>query len=692
MKKFIPLAVAAAMALTAIPSFAAQTDVYVEPGVTREAGAATAEQAIAMAKATFDIPAELSQCNYEVYDRSGGQVFDITWSDAEYEKSVNVEINTRLVPVRYNDFTVEEGSGLSEIRKSQLLETAKAFLEKTVPQLAGSLVYSEDDSGGIRFRFNRYENGIRVEGSYANVTMSRTTGRVRGYSLVWDFDGDFSATGGIEAEKAYQALNDVAVRTEYQIFGEKAFPVYVYDDSVYVDSFGGTFSPASFYDTYKFMQNGAFTMDAASAENMEAGASGGGSYRLTEEEIKAVDKMNSLISREKVEEIIASLPELSLPDDYELTLRYAARKYYVGDGEDAEESYIVNCDFEAENGYADLTLDAETGELKGFYSWKDSDVRGDDEDKPAYDVGQCRSIGEKFVEKIKNVEGYRSDRDDDYSAYYGGAHYVRYIGEIPFPADCKTAAVSANTGKVTRYYENLPKVEIVTPAAMTDRLAAVKAAYDAELVYTYMADTDANGVTTGVHPVLARRLTGKTNFYALRAEDGMPVGYDGEKAETVLPKSDETDHPAWNAFDMLRENDITLPGAYSFNDEISFGDFRNLVGMLTGIDAAPYRYIGWGPEETEEEVNGPVTREKAAETVAKQFSWDPLIDLDIYSAQYSDASGFTGGIGAAAILCGLGVMAPDENGAFRPGDKLTYGDAFIITYNLAKLNLYKSDY
>ena len=143
---------------------------------------------------------------------------------------------------------------------------------------------------------------------------------------------------------------------------------------------------------------------------------------------------------------------------------------------------------------------------------------------------------------------------------------------------------------------------------------------------------------------------------------------------------------------MLRENDITLPGAYSFNDEISFGDFRNLVGMLTGIDAAPYRYIGWGPEETEEEVNGPVTREKAAETVAKQFSWDPLIDLDIYSAQYSDASGFTGGIGAAAILCGLGVMAPDENGAFRPGDKLTYGDAFIITYNLAKLNLYKSDY
>ncbi len=681
MKKFISAVLAASMALAALPAFAAEEEVGVVTGVTQEAGTATAEQAIAVAKTVFDVPEELSRCDYNVFDQSGEQIFDISWSDPDGEKSVNVEVNSRLVPTRYNNYTFDEASGLSEIRKSQLLEAAETFLDGVVPQLSGNLVYSENESGGVRFRFNRYENGIRVEGSYATVLMSRSTGQVRSYTLVWDFDSDFSALAGetVDEAMAYQRLNDEAVRTEYQIFGEKAFPVYACYGGVYVDASGGTFSPASFYDGYKLAN---FSMDAMDAvAEMASGDGEGGSYRLTQEEIAAVDKMNSLISREKVEELIASMPELSLPEKYELQLRYISQKYYSG--EDEETKYIVACDFETENGYADMTLDAETGELKNFYSWNENDLRYYDEETRAYSQEQCRSVADGFIRRIKNVDGYRLDTESVADA----AQYVRYIGEIPFPDDYKNAAVSANTGKVTGYYENVPRVEIVTPAVTADRLTAVKNAYDAELVYTYMADADEEGVRTGVHPVLARKLTGKTDFYVLRAEDGEPVDYDGEKPAAVTAKNDETGHPAWNAFDMLRENDITLTGAWSFDDEISGGDFRNLIAMLTGIDAVPYRYIG---NEDEESLDGPVTREKAAEMIAKQFGWEPLIDLNIYSVQFTDAAGFTGGIGAAAILGGLGVMPADGNGGFRPGDNLTYGDAFVIAYNLAKLDLYNA--
>ena len=73
MKKFISAALAASMALAALPAFAAEEEVGVVTGVTQEAGTATAEQAIAVAKTVFDVPEELSRCDYNVFDRSGEQ-------------------------------------------------------------------------------------------------------------------------------------------------------------------------------------------------------------------------------------------------------------------------------------------------------------------------------------------------------------------------------------------------------------------------------------------------------------------------------------------------------------------------------------------------------------------------------------------------------------------------------------------
>ena len=168
LRKILSLGLAAALSVAAVPVLA-DAEITVNPGETQYAGAATDQQAIAVAKLTFDIPDELSQCDYNVTDYGGERSFDITWSDPSREKSVSVMINSRLVPTSYRDNTFDEASGLSEIRKSALLESAKAFLEKTVPQLADRLVYSENDSGGVRFSFDRYENGVRVEDNYARV-------------------------------------------------------------------------------------------------------------------------------------------------------------------------------------------------------------------------------------------------------------------------------------------------------------------------------------------------------------------------------------------------------------------------------------------------------------------------------------------------------------------------------------------
>lgn len=683
LRKILSLTLAAAMSVTALTAMA-EVEVAVQPGETQAAGAATDDQAIALAKLTFDIPEELSQCDYNVNDYGGEQEFDITWSDVSREKSISVRINSRLVPTAYRDYSFDEPQGLSEIRKSTLLENAKAFLEKTVPQLAGNLVYSEEDSGGVRYVFNRYENGIRVEDNRATVYMSRGTGKVRNYSLTWDFDSRFTTTGGIDADRAYSVLNENAVSTEYQIFGDRAFPVYTYNIDKYVDSFGAVFSPVPFYAYANT------SMNAMAVE--DAGASGGGepmpeadkaSYNLTAEEIAAVDKMSSLIGREKIESIIASLPELSLPEKYSLNLRY--NSYVYAD----KTEYTVNCEAESAdgNGYGQLILNAETGELISFYSWNENDYRYSADDSadgvPAdtYDSDKCREIAEGFIRKIKNVDGY--EINGDYYAF--GAEYIRSIDGIPFPSDFKSADVSSVTGKVTGYYEYVFKGETVRPASLTDRLAAVKDAYDTELVYAYKSESAGDGTET-VKPVLARRLVGKTDFYALKAEDGSPVDYDGEAPEAVVQKEDETGHPAWEAFDILRDNDITLNGTWSFDDGITDGDFRSLMDKLAVIDAVPYYYYRFrtvaaaDPERV-------VTREDAARIVALMMGWDKIIDLDIYSVQFTDKDAFTGGIGAAAILQGLGIISAGADGSFRPADTFTYGDAFVLAYNLARAGL-----
>ena len=666
MKKFISMAVAAMMGLSAVPALGAE--VATEVILDGDARNVSPEQAIAVAKTTFDIPEELSEFSYNVEVYANDQMFYLTWSSPDYEKSVEVVINSHLVPTRYYDYTFDEERGLSSIRESELKKTAADFLRTTVPQLADRLILSESDNyGNTRYTFDRYENGIRVENSRAYVYVSRTTGKVRNYSLSWDFDSEFTLDSGISADEAYSVLANEAVRIEYRIFDDKAIPVYILDNGVYAALDGSTFSPSA-YSAYKFAMNESATAMDSAAES-DTGASGGGrSYRLTSEEIAAVEQMNSLISRERIEEIIASMPELSLPEDYSMSLRYNAVRY-----EDHTE-YRVVAMLDANDGYGELTLDAESGELLNFYSYSDKDWRYvEEEDIDDADV--LAAAGQAFISRLKNLDGYRLSGEA-----YNGARYERYVGEIPYPADYKSVTLSAATGKVTRYSQNTPTAEIVIPASLTDKLNAVKNNYSTELVYAYRIEAEEGS------PVLAWKLNPNFEFYFLRAEDGAPVNYRNEKAEPRVNKTNETTHYAWNAFEILRENGITLPGGYSFDDEITKGDFRSLIQQLTGIDAVPYRYY-FIDEDEEAVLRLPIDREEAARMVAEQMSWDPLIDLNIYSVSFADAADFSGGIGAAAILYGMGVMQGNGSGSFMPKEKLTYGEAFMITFNLASLNL-----
>ncbi|MGN1097279.1 MAG: YcdB/YcdC domain-containing protein [Clostridia bacterium] len=666
MKKFIASVLAAVMTAAALPAFAET---------------ALPEQAIAVAKTTFSIPAELTEFGYNV-DEDG---YELGWHDKEYEKSVRVQLNADLIPISYNVNTHDEPRGLSYLHRSQLQKTAEEFIRNTIPALSDRLIPAESDGGSNSFTFNRYENGARVENNRATVYVSKSTGEVISYSLNWDFESDFGGESKLTQEQAYEKLNEAAVSTEYRIFDKTAIPVYALDRNTYVSAEDGTPFSAEYY--YYGAKNSAVTMDAAVEEDV-SGGSGFGAYRLTEEEIREVEKMNSLISSDKVKEIIASLPELMLPEKYEMNLRYTSLK-----NKDSAK-YRINCGLEGaeDSGYAELTLDGENGEILGFYSYNDELYRK--VENPVSDE-VCAAAADSFFAKTKELSDYRLNENNSISGErYISKSYVRYINDIPYPSDYKTVRVSKADGRIYSYGENIPDAEIVIPDSMADKLTAVKNNCTVELVYAYKAEESSEmknsyGSYYGSKPVLAYKLNPNYSFYCLRAEDGVAVNYGNEPVVPDVEKTDEKDHWAWNVFDILRENGIYVKGSYSFDDEITKSEFAELIRGLYRIDAVPYRYYNF--DEEDETAQLPISREEAVRLVAVQMGWEQLIDLDIYTTKFADEADFSGGIGAAAILQGMKIMNGDGNGNFMPKRNLTYGDAYSVAFNLAQLGVKNDD-
>ncbi len=684
MKKILKKAAVAALA--AIMTFAAI-------GVTADTGTAatdvTVEKAIALAKLLLPIPDDLTEFEYDKWENNNGeQSYYLTWRNEDNTREAEVQVNKYGTIVYYWFYDSNSSSkGLSGYTRSELWQRADEFLKNAVPDQAESLVLSEEDSTAQRAEFNRYENGVRVEDNGASVGINAITGEITYFSLHWDFESEFPAEEpAITSDEGLAALSGGAVRLEYDTFRNDetatvfsvyaadamrglseqrgiytAFPVYAADTSYRASAADGTLFKAS--------QPESFSADASSASADlaagESGSAGGGdqNYKLTQEELAAVEAMQSLITKEQAKEKLSSLTELWLPDSYSLSAGY----FTVKDGD--KTSYRLNLKYTTEDdGTGSVYMDAESGEITSVAIYRDGMYKAPQ--NPVSDE-DCDAVAVSFIEKIKDISEYRSysDRADfaSDSNYNYTKQYVRYIGEIPYPDDYKTAKVSKSSGKVYSYSEYSPDAEIIIPEALTDKLEAVKANYEAELVYTYN-----EGVVA-----LAYALSPLSDLSEIKAETGEAIGYNGEIVKSRGEKADESGHWAWEIFNIMRENNIYIDGAYSLDDKINRNDFMTLARMGIRRGDLPF---SWYYDESDGSET--VTREAAAKTLMRLMGWERLIDLDVFKTDFADEADFEGGVGGAAVLEGLGILT-GENGRYYPLRELTYGEAYVIAYRLA---------
>lgn len=674
-RQILSAALAAAMLTAALPAFGAGNDV-------------SAEEAITIARTVVNIPDELSEFQYDIYE-SG---YYLGWHSSDYNKSATVVVNKKGVIVGYSCYDGTSSRGLSTLRKEELWQTARSFLDQVIPDLSAKLVLSEEDSNGRRAVFYRYENGARVEGNSATVYVNKMNGKVEDYDLSWDFEHSFSGESRYPDEFYFNSLKEGAAKLEYNTFWPEtydadkepkpyAFPVIRILNNIRVNAMNNTVFEGRSYMGGDVMYSMA---DDAAAEMTNGVArdsgAGGAAYKLSPQEQAAVDSMEKLITAEYAKEKINSLTELWMPVDYELTMNYTTNRY----GDKTTYTASATCTFADDNGnegYARITMDGETGEVKGVYINRD-DLYETPENPVSDD--DCKNTAAGFLGKVKSLDGYRENGERTYQNKRNYTlNYVKYIGNIPYPDDSKSVTVSKKSGKVTSFYESISKAEIITPASYASD--AVERNYSLEKVYSY--DSENN-------PVLSYALKPNGSFYRIKAEDGTPIDYSGKLTSAKSAKSDETGHWAWEVFDLLRENDIYIQGDYSLDDAIRTEDFNDLVRMAINISDMPYRYYYYEePPVSEADIAknaDTVSREAAAEYIMKALGWEKLINLNVFTTKFADEADFASGIGGAAVLQGLGILQGSD-GYFNPRRNLTYGEAYTIAYKLALMDKEKDD-
>ncbi|MDO4551959.1 MAG: hypothetical protein Q4C22_00325, partial [Bacillota bacterium] len=320
-RKTFAVLLALVLALTgAMPAFAAQGD-------SDELAAA-----ITFVKGIAEIPeaySEFQSYNY-IYENEEGEsvsVWSLEWfsPDGNGYAAAEVEAPDRLLGYYQGDWTQEE-SALARVSRAQAQETAEAFLQRALPELAGDMrevdgAQNAANTYSHQFSYQLYAPGtdIPVQFLRVEIWVDRHSGIVTEYY----YDGPRGgrslpalpeSSGAIEEGAAMEAYLSafspvLSYRSDYD-YEEKTltvFPVYSLRGGGHIDAFSGQV-------TELYTGSGDLGLAGSGAAEAETAAdSEEGSF--TPEELAQMDAVAGLLSQQAAERRAAEqVPGLSSAD------------------------------------------------------------------------------------------------------------------------------------------------------------------------------------------------------------------------------------------------------------------------------------------------------------------------------------------------------------------------------------------
>lgn len=697
--------------------------------------AVSREEAIKIARSLLPeiLEGKELQAELDYYMQPGQRIWRVTWDSREPSpfgppEHIFIVLDSQTGDLLNADFSLETqqpGSELSLIAREEALKKAEEMAKKMRPEEFVRTRLEEGQPSGYYgppgvmkqsydFFWQRYENGLRVEGDGIGAGVNALNGQVQHYSFSWHRGAEFPAPGDVQeaAALAGRVLTSPGLYLGYSVREgtaagagglPEAFLLYqpnsitsFFDPRTGepVDAAGNKIAAgnAGRFDKLPAPVAGAAGADPPGAPGAKVGEED--TQKTAEEFFRKIGAAGRVIRSG------------GGSGGYGL-FRDETRSYTLADDRAGGRPPQRNLQ---------VMVNISTGEVDQYFN---SDFREAMSTvpagrKPALTREQALDKAgdfirlvdpERFKQTVINNEMSLSNPKLPDEYYF---QFTRLVNGLPFWREGIDVSVDAASGEIRRYNCRWHQAYFPDPAGAIKAEEAAKMFLEKvpmELVYFFPRDESAK---SAVPPVLAYRFGGEWGERGLDAVSGQLVNVNWMAALPVTPDRQELPTQHWAALPLalLAESGL-LPAGKDFSPD-SAVTRRDVVRIIIGAGNVYYGIdseekpafsdIGRGDRDFmafqtavrlgfltgggEFKPDGPITRETMAVWLVRALGHEDVaampgkIELPVKDADLVDASLRN----YVAIACGLGLMTGDENGCFRPQDRLTWAElAAVVT-------------
>mgnify|MGYP003290095324 CR=1 FL=1 len=713
---------------------------YKSSSTTSDESQVEMKKALTIVKKRIDIPKEASEFNYRTDEANGTRTFFFEWhtpNDAKQYRYILVTITGNIITEYYDDnnkSSYSDSPSFAELTENEIISKAKGYLKQLNPDIADSVKFEVDNlylfDNTVNVNFNRYENGVLVNGNNGYVSINRNTGELDNMYVNWWGNAEFTDTTGAKSEKeiedAYKKLCNLTpyykIRTEY-VYNEKtgkSEPVQkvsiVYEHDMYdeIDAFTGKKS------TIWEDMNEAEGRHSIMYDDTEAGA--GVEEEAVEEEVyftpAELEKINqdeNLIKTDEAFKMLKKDKFVALTDDYKLS---SYNVYNEKNEKTDKETFYIDLRYTVKSelkkeykGYKNVNvrINGETGEIISLQKYG----RDTKNELPKLDVAKAHNTAKEAAKTYSKdiFSGYKafSANTDPVNSWTIGKErkyetsrsfeFNRFVNGIQVSGDYISVDVDSN-GVVTNYRTNhtydvtFPSADILSESEAFDKLYEQK---DFDYYYDGWVTKDGK-----VKTYLLRRM----NSFCLNAKTGKLCNWDGsEKTDYIHPRdvkySDIKGIKQEKAILELQKYGIVLTKDSKFKpaELISEQEFMSLMtNVMGGYEVAV-------EEEMEDEVPGTMTaaqkkekekkleaekKDKAETTMreaavmfGKLYLPENIAKMNIFKSPFSDVKDTDEDAGYLAVAYEKDFVKGTD-GKLGGNNTITRAEAVQIMYDYVK--------
>ena len=673
------------------------------------------KKALTYVKERITIPADLSEFSYSKGTEYGRDTYSFSWSTDPEEyttgsKSINVEICGKIIKSysKYEyDWTSDTKASysLAKLSEDELYDKAYKWIKILNPTIYGNIEINKDSlyispSGDTaRFSVQRVVDGVPVKGQEGSIAINKNTGELNSYGINWVLGAGFPEPDSTISKKEAMAAYEKEMPLEKVYFANYNWetkeyePVLIYRQTKNQDIDALTGKLTTFEGSYFRYYDSDYGDDVVVEEDadMDDANPGAGGVTFTDEELEKMEKEGSLVTADEMLKKLVDMDMFNLGDNPSVRDSYCYydeyRGYYVRDmsfssvdtvyyiGEDDNGNEVQKQKTQTTTSWA--TINAETGYLTRFNSSNHSAT------EKVLTKSNAKNYVNKYAKKLSGTK-YDDFKLDDVTMTWSrknkdgtiptdayvtsvSASSPRYAYDIPSMSESISIDINSD-GKIIDYSIEHYDVEYPEPEDILTEKEVYKSYFnqiDYELQYRLAVQKNETFTAVVYNPsydlyidAFSGKLTNSSGTERKLDDINYYTDLKGSKYKKIAEE--------------LENYGITLrdeKGRLNEKAYITRDQFSALMGSL-----GSYYYNRTGGDKE-------LTRQFAAKILTNRIISEECAELaGVFRSPFSDVKENSKYVGYIAVANAMGLME-GKDGKFRPGAKITRGEALQMVYD-----------